>query len=190
MTRRLPVQRGRTNPLLRVVRAAADPLEGRPGPHGGRWSPRHEYPVLYTSADEFVSRAFVVELLRRSNLVIEDLADDVRPVIAKIAWSGEGVDVATSAGVAAAGLPATYPDGVDHSRTQPLAREWRQAGEQSVVCRSASLRRLGFSAWGGDHERWSEVAIFTDRAIVVPRLVALAPVPDDWLTLAPRLPGV
>jgi len=80
------------------------------------------------------------------------------------------VDVASTDGVAAAGFPREYPEGVRREHTRRAAIEWRAIGAEGVVCRSAALQRRGFSHWAGAHVRWSELAIFPDQASERPRV--------------------
>jgi hypothetical protein len=42
------------------------------------------------------------------------------------------------------------------------------AKAEGVVCRSASLHRLGLDAWIGDHARWSELAVFVRNVATAP----------------------
>jgi hypothetical protein len=87
----------------------------------------------------------------------------------EVLWSGNVVDVASEQGMIEAGLPPAYPDGVTKDRTRQLAAEWRGAGYEGVLCRSASLARLGFRAWEDPHQPWGEIAIFTEKAYGQPQ---------------------
>jgi hypothetical protein len=45
--------------------------------------------------------------------------------------------------------------------TRSFAAACHEAGTEGIVCRSASLARMGLSTWTEPHEPWGEVAIFT-----------------------------
>lgn len=64
------------------------------------------------------------------------------------------VDVVTPGGVAAVGLPATYPLGVDHPACQPIGQAAFDAGEQGIASRSAA------EAAGGGPTAGEELALF------------------------------
>ena len=177
-------------PIYRVVRAGwADPLDASFSrrQRGNRWNAPGAFSVLYTCCSAGVARGVTLDLYRFAGIVLEDLQPAVRPQLVEISWDGEAVDVASPEGVAAAGFPPTYPLGVDWPQTQPAAAEWHADGHEGVVCRSASLARLGFSAWEGAHPRWGEFAIFVERARRAPWLVRRRD-DLDWLRSTPGLP--
>jgi len=161
-------------PVYRVVRAAwADPLDtsfSRQRPDN-RWNPPGEFGALYVCCSEPVARAVTLDILGFAGLVLDDLLPAVRPQLVEIGWSGPVVDVASAEGVAAAGFPASYPRGIAYGDTQPAAAVWHRAGREGVVCRSASLLRMGVREWSGPHERWSELAIFVANAARKPSLL-------------------
>ena len=161
-------------PLFRMVRASyADPMDAsfsRLKPDN-RWNPPDAFAALYVCCSERVARAVGLDLYRFAGLVLADLQRSARPHLAKIGWSGQVIDVASADGIAAAGFPPDYPRGIDFTQTQPKAIEWHAARSEGVVCRSASIDRLGLSDWSGPHESWAEVAVFVENAATSPRLI-------------------
>lgn len=170
-------------PIFRVVRAGwRDPLDTRYATsRGGRWNPKNTFGVLYTACGERVARAVAHDVFRLAAVELDDLMPEARPALAEIAWQGLAIDVATSEGVAAAGFGPSYPVGAGRDLTQPTGVRWHDAGLEAIACRSASLSRLGFARWEGDHDAWSELAIFVDNARSQPRFLQLRP-NLDWLT--------
>lgn len=162
----------RHQPVYRVVRAGwADPLDAsfsRQAPDR-RWN-TPSFAALYCCCTEKVARAVALDVLRYAGLVLGDLRPAARPELAEIDWSGPVIDVATAEGLAAAGLPSDYPLRVDRATTRDLGTVWYDEGRQGVICRSASLARLGVTDWSGSHERWSELAIFPANAENTPTL--------------------
>ncbi len=150
-------------PLFRVLRAGhTNPLDAshsrfRPG----RWNTR-DFAALYSCCSEFSARAVARDRLRLAAVEVEELQPGARPQLCEIAWSGHVVDVASAEGVEAAGFASSYPQGVTHAETRPRAVEWFGRRREGVLCRGASLSRLGFSDWSGDHERWGELAVFVE----------------------------
>jgi hypothetical protein len=168
-----------TTPLLiehshmvyRVVRQGwSDPLDASYSQTrtDNRWN-TPAFPALYACCSERVARAVTLDRFRLSGVELEDLHPDVYPALAEITWSGVLADVASAAGVIAAGFPVTYPTGVPTAETQTAATAWHAGGVEGVVCRSASLARFGFSEWKDPHQPWGEVAIFPQNAARAPR---------------------
>lgn len=160
-------------PMYGVVRTDwTDPLDvsysqGRPD---NRWNTA-EFPALYCCCCERVARAVTLDVLRLAGVELDDLQVSYWPQLVEVLWSGRVVDAASAEGVAAAGLPASYPQGAGKDHTRRLGEQWHGAGAQGVVGRSASLARMGFAKWEGAHEHWSEVAIFTRNCDHLPALV-------------------
>jgi RES domain-containing protein len=152
-------------PLFRVLRAGhANPLDAshsrfRPG----RWNTRG-FAALYTCCSEFSARAVARDRLRLAALEVNELQPAARPQLSELEWSGRVVDVASAEGIEAAGFAPGYPAGVAHSETQPRAEEWFGRRREGILCRGASLARLGFSDWSQPHERWGELAVFVESA--------------------------
>lgn len=162
------------SPIYRVVRRNwTDPLDTSfSRAANNRWNPPDAFSVLYTACSEEVARAVVQDIFAVMGAGIADLTDEALPQLCEIDWAGSPVDVATPEGVSAAGFPSEYPDRVATTTTQAHAIEWNRNGLDGVVCRSASMWRLGLSNWLGDHESWSELAIFTENATQSPSLVS------------------
>lgn len=173
-------------PLFRVVRAGwPDPLDAsfsQMAPEN-RWNSA-DFPALYCCSSESVARAIALDVLRFAGIDLEDLQPAWRPRLVEIAWTGEAVDVASAKGVSAAGFPPDYPAHVSKEITRRAAAAWHRRGDEGVLCRSASLWRLGFSGWNGPPSNWSEIALFVRNCRVSP---ALAGSRDDydWLFLPP-----
>ena len=149
-------------PLYRVVRHTyLDPLDtsfSQKTPDR-RWN-TDRFPALYCCASVAVARAIVRDVFGLSGLVLEDLQPARRPELVEIEWAGRLVDVATPAGVKAAGFADSYPARAVRELTQPRAERWHKAKYEGVVARSASIWRLGGGGWQGPLERWAEVALF------------------------------
>ena len=175
-------------PLVRVVqRGWASPLDASHSlREGGRWNPPGGFGVLYTCCSEVVARAIAFERLERAGVVLSDLQPASRPQLIEIGWKGSLVDVYSERGVAAGGLPASYPEGVDSDRTRPLGAIWSASRRSGVLCRSAPLSRAGVRSWPADHRPWGEVALFVANASM-PRLLRCRR-DLDWLS-APQAPA-
>jgi RES domain-containing protein len=165
-----PLVLAQEGPLYRVVRAGwSDPLDATWSQTAGdrRWN-TVDFPALYCCRSLEVARAITRDLLGLAGIELEDFQPAYRPRLVEVGWAGELVDVATSPGVAAAGFPASYPEGVDRAATRRAAVRWHRQGREGIACRSASLHRLGFAEWTGPPERWSEAALFVDRCRTAP----------------------
>jgi RES domain-containing protein len=161
-------------PLYRVVRRNwADPLDTsysqRPSANN-RWN-TPEFPALYCGCSERVARAVARDIFRLAAVEIADLQDAALPELVEIDWIGDLVDVASAAGVVAAGFPHDYPVGVDKAQTRAASTAWHDDGASGVLSRSASLMRQGLAEWKGEHEAWSETAVFVENAARKPRVI-------------------
>jgi hypothetical protein len=122
-----------------------DPLDpGFAARLGGRWNPPGSFPVLYLNEDVVTARLNLRRFLEGLPYGPEDLRDDTAPVlvVATIPRNQVVADVHTPAGVAAAGLPATYPLDrrgrlVGHEVCRPVGLAARRAGLRGIRCRSA-----------------------------------------------------
>jgi RES domain-containing protein len=161
-------------PLYRIARANwADPLDASfsQAVLDNRWNTT-AFPALYCCCSLPVARAVALYRLRRVGAVLDDLAPGARPRLVEIGWQGDVVDVASAAGVAAAGFPDTYPRGVTVEATQSAAARWHEAGKEGVVCRSHALVEMAsIDVWSGDHIPWGEVAVFPRQAREAPRRI-------------------
>lgn len=166
-----PLLVGHGHVVYRVTRQRwGDPLDASysQARKDNRWN-TPAFPALYACCSEQVARSVALDRFRLSGVELEDLHPDAHPALVEITWAGMLVDVASAAGVIAAGFPATYPTGVSIAETQTAATAWHAGGVEGVVCRSASLARLGFFAWKDPHQPWGEVAIFSQNAKRAPR---------------------
>ena len=170
--------------LYRVVRRNwADPLDAGFSRRqtNNRWN-TPDFAALYCCLSEKVARAVTLDLFRLAGLELSDLRPEVRPQLVELEWEGRCADMCGTASITAAGFPPDYPAGVRIGATQRAAAEWRESGFEGVLCRSASLARLGFSDWTPPHERWSEAAIFVETASHEPHLRARRD-DFDWFIL-------
>lgn len=157
------------HPIFRVVRRgwrdAVDASHSQTRADN-RWNTTN-FPALYCCCSVRVARAVALDVFRLAAVMVEDLQPEVRPGLAELAWSGQVVDVASVGGIAAAGFPPGYPDGVSKEDTRRVASQWHESGHEGVVYRSASILRRGRgrASWDGSHELWSELAIFPLRAV-------------------------
>ena len=142
----------RTEPLAdghRWLRLAdpcwADPLDpSYAAEAGGRWNPADSHPTLYLNEDVVTARINLRLFLDGLPYGPEDLLPAAAPVLvgARLPRRQQVADIHTPAGVAAAGLPASYPldasgSLVGHDRCQPVGVQANAAGLRGVHCRSA-----------------------------------------------------
>jgi RES domain-containing protein len=157
--------------IYRVVRAGWEtPLDTTFSQQAAdsRWNTA-KFPALYCCCSVHVARAVARDLFRYAGVEPADLQPAYRPRLIEVDWTGQLVDMASNRGIEAAGFPPSYPAGVDKSRTREAAVSWHEEGSEGVVCRSASLWRLGMRDWKEPRHRWSELAIFVDAARDEPR---------------------
>jgi len=180
--------RHRHIPIYRVIRRGwADPLDASFSQlrTDSRWN-TGEFSALYCCCSQRVAVAVANELFRVGSLTVEDLQPAFRPALAELRWTGTLIDVASTEGVIAAGFDPEYPQKTSKVQTQQAATRWQARGAEGVVCRSASLSRLGLRQWQGNHQRWGEVAIFPANARRTPGLLARR---DDAEWLRPGAGG-
>jgi transcriptional regulator with XRE-family HTH domain len=114
----------------------------------------------------------LMEASRRfAGVDLTDLQETAQPQLVEINRSGEPIDMVSEAAIAVAGFSRDYPIGSRHSETQRIATKWHKDGGVGVLCRSASLARLGYTDWTGDHAPWSELAIYTDNSTIRPSVM-------------------
>lgn len=112
---------------------------------------------------------------------LADLTLDITPQLVELEWSGTVVDLASDDGLAAAGLPSTYPEGITLQQCQEAATVWHKQRVQGVLCRSAAIRRIGLPLeWKEPHQPWGEVAIYTRNARTKPTMKRRRE-DDTWL---------
>ncbi len=161
-------------PIYRVVRANwRDPLDATFSQNSvdNRWNTK-TFSALYCCCSEPVMIAVAEDILGYAGVDLSDLQPDYLPHKVEISWSGNVVDVITEEGITAIGFPSQYPANVDKSQTRILSEEWFATDKEGVVGRSASLMRKGFTKWAGQHEQWSEVAIFTSNTAIPPTMIS------------------
>jgi RES domain-containing protein len=123
----------------------ADPLDtGHSRQRGGRWNPPGSFGVLYLNRDLRMARLQVLHKLRGQPYGIEDLDENEQHDLVSVeveerAW----LDCVTASGLAAVGLPATYPrhpNGrpVRHATCQPIGQAAFDDGRPGIACRSAA----------------------------------------------------
>lgn len=128
-----------------------DPLDASFAARGSgqRWNPPG-LPCLYLTLDLKTAKANVARLFVDLPYGPEDLDEDAAPLIVDVDIpTGSALDADSDAGLAATGLPATYPFDatnsiIPHSLCQPIGQAAYDAGLDGVAARSA--------ARGGDHE--------------------------------------
>ena len=126
-------------------RAWTNPLDpGFAKVHGGRWNPPNGFPTLYVNEDQVTARMNLRTFIARWPYAPEDLRADTGPVLIGVALPRQQrvADLHTHAGVAAAGLPETYPldvtgSRVPHSSCQPIGVQAKTDGLRGVRARSA-----------------------------------------------------
>jgi RES domain-containing protein len=161
-------------PIYRVVRRGwPEPLDttfSQQANVDNRWNTA-DFPALYCCCSPSVARAIVKDVFHLAGVDLEDLQEDARPQLVEIHWTGEVVDMVSDSAIISAGFESEYPGGSERSQTRQAAVEWHQQGAEGILCRSASVGRLGFARWEGDHQPWSELAIFAQNAVVPPAVL-------------------
>lgn len=111
---------------------------------GGRWDPPESHPTLYLNEDQVTARLNLRHFTDQWPYQPEDLRDDTGPILVAAHLPRRQVvcDAHSRRGVAAAGLPVTYPydkDGqlVAHSQCQKIGVRARRAGLRGVRSRTA-----------------------------------------------------
>jgi hypothetical protein len=136
------------------------------GQAGGRWNPPRSFGVVYLNRTLDVARELVRKRLTARGIHPEDVKDDQGPVLVTTTVPEDRyVDALTRRGLAALGLPATYPvdgDGtlVAHAQCQPVGRDAWDSGEPGIACRSAAAT----------YEGAEELAFFGREALVAQQI--------------------
>lgn len=123
----------------------ADPLDPSFAAHfGGRWNPPESFSVLYLNEDIVTARLNIRTFVSAWPYEPEDLRRDNGPVLvgAMLPSRQRVVDVHSPEGVAAVGLPPTYPTDaagtvVSHEVCQPIGAAAKEDGHQGIRCRCA-----------------------------------------------------
>jgi hypothetical protein len=133
----------------RVWLRVADPAWREPldptyaGQRGGRWNPPVGFRTLYLNADVATARLQLERLFAGSPVRTEDLAGDAFVLVAaRLPRNQTCADLVSATGVAAAGLPATYPADargriLPHDATRAVGTRVHAARLRGVWCRSA-----------------------------------------------------
>jgi RES domain-containing protein len=120
---------------------------------GGRWNAPGEHRVLYLNRTVRMAALQAVENFRGEAHSLFDLRVERRPHLQGFdVPRDEYVDAVTDAGLAAIGLPASYPDGVGWDACQEIGRAAYRAGERGIACRTA--------CHGGGDPDHEELALF------------------------------
>lgn len=153
---------------LRVVaRDWDDPLDPTHAQRiGGRWNPPDSWPTLYLNRNVEAARAQITRLLRGTPLTADDLADDAFDLVSAVLPQAQVVDGVSDEGLAAAGLPSTYPvdesgQVIDPGVYQRIATSARESHWEGVEARSAADPDPGTGAselaWWGHGARAQQV---------------------------------
>lgn len=122
-----------------------DPLDpGHAQRHGGRWNPPGSFPTLYLNEDIVTARLNLRLFIESWPYEPEDLRDDSGPLLvaATLPRRQRVLDAHTRQGVAAVGLPASFPFDdhgrlVTHQVCQEIAVNVKDRGLRGVRARSA-----------------------------------------------------
>ena len=138
------------HPWLRVAaRDWDDPLDPTFAQRlGGRRNPPDSWPTLYLNRTAEAARAQIARLRRGTPFGGGNLADDAFDLVSVFLSPADVVDCMTDEGLAAAGLPSTYPaDDIGRRPRSPprsigagLVGRWGAcgAGRSAASCASAS----------------------------------------------------
>ena len=130
---------------------------------GRRWNPRG-LPCLYLNGDEATARANVAQRFVGLPYGPEDLDPATAPLLLGVEVPrGDTADAYRDDGLAALGLPTTYPndangDPIPHSVCQPVGQAIFAAGLDGVDCRSAAVGGFRELAWFPRDSRAKEVS--------------------------------
>ncbi len=140
---------------------------------GGRWNPPGSHPTLYLNEDRITARLNLRQFIAGWPYDPEDLVDETGPVLvhATLPARQRVADVHSRPGVAAVGLPPTYPldtDGrpVGHAVCQSIGSTAKSAGLRGVRARSArapeggGLELAWFPAGRGSRARVRKIQSF------------------------------
>lgn len=111
---------------------------------GGRWNPPESYPTLYLNEDQVTARLNLRRFIDGWPYEPEDLRAETGPrlVGATLPRDQRVCDVHSPRGVAAVGLPRTYPRdakgrAIKHVRCQQIGADVQAAGLRGIRARSA-----------------------------------------------------
>ena len=159
-----------------------DATPAAPSNRSGRWQPTGHVNTLRLAASRTVARAAVIQMLEGTPVRPEDLRGDRGPALAHVRLPRRQtvVDAHSDEGLAALGLPRTFPQGtaarqVPVARTRAIADEASAAGAHGVWCRSADITALN-----EDELVW----FATGKATA--DVVEVVPFGDWWYVREPR----
>ena len=122
-----------------------DPLSGEHARRrGGRWNPPESFDVIYLNASPNVARAQVRHRLEPRGIRPEDLDPEQGPLLVHTDIPEDRyVDAVSDRGLAALGLPESYPldvggSAIPHGVCQPIGQKAWDAAEPGIACRSAA----------------------------------------------------
>jgi hypothetical protein len=111
---------------------------------GGRWNAPDSFATLYLNADVATARRQIERLLEDTVVEPDDLTGDAYELVgAHLPEAQVAADIVSDGGVAAAGLPSTYPADAEgrrvaHEACQPIGAAAYATGLDGVHCRSAA----------------------------------------------------
>jgi hypothetical protein len=114
------------------------------GTQGGRWNPPNAFPTLYLNANVQTAQLQIERLSEGMPFSTEDLSDDAYTlVLLRLPTSQRAADAVSVQGLAALGLPSSYPLGIDgkvidRGVCQPIGKHVRELRLNGVWCRSAA----------------------------------------------------
>ena len=132
-----------------------DPLDTSPSRRaGGRWNAPGSFGILYLCANRAVAAANVRAHHAGRAIQLFDLRPEQRPMLLSVRVPrSRCCDVVTAPGVAAAGLPPSYPYRVPHGRCRRVgAAAYREGSTRGIACRSAAECRP--EGWVGEELAW------------------------------------
>jgi len=136
-----------------------DPLATTPSRlQGGRWNPPGEFGVLYLNRTIEVAAANVRARHIGRAIGLFDLQPERRPHLLQVHIPRSTcLDLVSPSGVAALGLPATYPFAVGHETCRPIGRRAYATGRfRGIACRSAA--ECTSKDWLGEELAWFDTA--------------------------------
>ena len=137
----------------------ADPLDASFSKRfGARWNAPGAFGALYLNQTIDVAAANARKQHLGRAIGLFDLLPSRRPSLLEVAVPRSRLlDVVTDAGIAAAGLPASYPFGVSHARCRPVGKLAYESHEfRGIAYRSAAECTATY--WVGEELAWFDVS--------------------------------
>lgn len=122
--------------------------------YGGRWNPSGEFGALYLNATLEVAAANARHQHRGRVIGLFDLKPDRRPHLCTVNIQRSLLlDVVNNDALTDLKLPATYPDGIDHSTCRAIGkRAYAELRLRGIACRSAA--ECSATHWLGEEVAW------------------------------------